>query len=90
MAAHLCPLALMGVISCEVNRLINQDWTVEVRLFTHRPLGSVTKSPGRSSAPVIRGIPNNTGLMNWSKKLKTRVNLMVLVGVDSSNGDWVR
>ena len=38
-AAHLCPPGFKGRRSCWVNRLINQPWRVNRRLFSHRVEG---------------------------------------------------
>lgn len=66
--------------SC-ANRPMNQFWSVSSRLFNHRVVGVGRSNQGRVSANAIRGMPKNTGLINWSKKLSAMVSFRVLLWV---------
>ncbi len=71
--AHLWPPKLRGRRSCWVKRLINQFWRANIRLFSHRGDGVGNRIQGRVRARAIKGMPRNTGLINWSKKLSVMV-----------------
>lgn len=73
--AQLCPLGLIGSISCFVNMLKNHVCVADRRLFSQWPVVLGNSNHGSSRASPIRGIPSIVGLINWSKKLKFMVSL---------------
>jgi len=75
--AHLCPGRLTGMKSSWANRPMNQFCSVSSRLFNHRVVGVGKRIQGRVKAKAIKGMPRNTGLINWSKKLSVMVSFRV-------------
>lgn len=71
--AHLCPPVLRGRKIWLVKLLRNHPWRVSIRLFSHRLVGEGKSSQGKLRATIIRGIPINVGLENWSKRLSVMV-----------------
>lgn len=59
------------------NRPMNQFCSVRSRLFSQRVVGVGNKTQGRVRARAIKGMPRNTGLINWSKKLSVMVSFRV-------------
>ena len=75
--AHLCPGRLTGMKSSWANRPMNQFCNVSSRLFNQRVVGVGNRIHGSVRASAIKGMPRNTGLINWSKKLSVMVSFRV-------------
>lgn len=77
--AHLCPPTLTGSRSCLIKVLENQFWKVSRRLFKRRLQGVGYKIQGRAMASIIKGTPNSSGLINWSKRLVIMISFSCLL-----------
>lgn len=61
---QLCPLILIGSMSCFVNMLKNQAWVVESRLLSQWSVVLGNSNHGNNRAIVTKEVPNITGLIN--------------------------